>query len=63
MGRVASLLLLLAIALPGFAANPISVAELEQFLAAAPTQSDTHVAGKLSNLQVTQRLNSVKPTR
>jgi hypothetical protein len=31
MRGIALLLLLFAIALPGFAANPISVAELEQF--------------------------------
>jgi hypothetical protein len=61
--RIAFLLLLFAIALPGFAGNPISVAQLEQLLAAAPTQSDAHVAGKLSNLKLTQRLNSVKLSR
>ena len=61
--RIAPLLLLFAIALPGFAANPISVAELEQLLAAAPTQGDAHVARKLSGLELTQRLNSVKLSR
>jgi hypothetical protein len=63
MRRIAPLLLLFAIALPGFAANPISVEELEQLLAAAPTQGDAHVARKLSNLELTQRLNSVKLSR
>jgi hypothetical protein len=63
MRRIAFLLLLFAIALPGFAANPISVAKLEQLLADAPTQSDAHVAGKLSNLELTQRLNSVELSR
>jgi hypothetical protein len=63
MRRIAPLLLLLAIALPGLAAKPISVAELEQLLAAAPTRGDTHVARTLSNLELTQRLNSVKLSR
>jgi hypothetical protein len=60
MRRIALLLLLFAIALPAFAANPISVEALEQLLAAAPTQDDARVARKLSNLELTQRLNSVK---
>ncbi len=63
MRRIAPLLLLSAIALPGFAAKPISVAELEQLLASAPTQGDAHLARKLSSLELTQRLNSVKLSR
>ncbi len=63
MRRIALLLLLFAIALPAFAANPISVEELERLLAAAPTQEDAHVGRKLSNLELTQRLNSVKLSR
>jgi hypothetical protein len=63
MRRIAPLLLLFAIALPGSAANPISVAELEECLTTAPTQGDAHVARKLSNLELTQRLNSVKLAR
>jgi hypothetical protein len=62
MRRIAPLLLF-AIALPAFAASPISVAELEQLLAAAPAQGDAHLARKLSNLELTQRLSSVKLSR
>ena len=63
MRRIALLLLLLAVALPGLAAKPISVEELEQLLAAAPSQGDAHVARKLSHLELTERLNAIKLSR
>jgi hypothetical protein len=60
MRRIAPLLLLFTIALPGLAANPISVEELEHLLTAASSQGDDHVARRLSHLELNQRLNSVK---
>ena len=61
--KVALLLWLFGIGLPVFAANPISVEELEKLLAAAPDKRDAQVAKKLSDLELTQRLNSVKLSR
>jgi hypothetical protein len=63
MRKVALLLCVFAIGLPAFAANPISVEKLEQWLAAAPAKRDAQAARTLSNLQLTQRLNSVKLSR
>lgn len=58
--KVVLLLWLLGIGLPAFAATPISVEKLEQWLAAAPGKSDAQIGRRLSNLELTQRLNSVK---
>ena len=54
------LFLLFGIGLHGFAANPISVDELERLLATASAHHDAQLARKLSNLKLTQRLNSIK---
>ncbi len=54
------LLLLFGTGLHGFAANPISVDELERLLATASAQHDAQLARKLSTLELTQRLNSIK---
>jgi hypothetical protein len=58
--KVALLLWLFGIGLPAFAATPISVEKLEQWLSAAPGKSDAQIARRLSNLELTQRLNPIK---
>jgi hypothetical protein len=58
--QIALLFWLFGIGLPAFAATPISVEKLEQWLAAAPGKSDAQIARRLSNLELMQRLNSVK---
>lgn len=58
--KVALLLWLFGIALPGLAATSISVANLEQLLATTPHQPDGQLAKKLSALELTQRLNSAR---
>jgi hypothetical protein len=58
--KVALLLWLFGIGLPVFAATPISVEKLEQWLSAAPGKSDAQIARRLSNLELTQRLNPIK---
>jgi hypothetical protein len=60
MRKLVVLLLLLGIGLPLFAANPVSVEQLEQLLATAHDKRDAQVARQLSNLQLTQRFNTVK---
>ena len=60
---IALLPLLFGAGLPSPAANPISVQELERRLADAPGQRDAQVARRLSNLELTQRLNSIKLSR
>lgn len=58
--KVALLLWLFGIGLPGFAATPISVEKLEQWLTAAADKRDAQIARRLSNLELTQRLSSDK---
>ncbi|MGB8098399.1 MAG: VWA domain-containing protein, partial [Terracidiphilus sp.] len=50
-------LLFLALALPVYASTPVTVAKLEQTLAAARTQPDGKLADQLSGLKLTQRLS------
>ena len=45
------------------AATPITVAELEQLLAAAHGQSDGKVAKQLSDLELTERASSIRLAR
>jgi hypothetical protein len=61
--KIVLLLLSFAIGPPAFAANPISVEDLEHLLANAPDQPDAQLARRLSNLELSQRLNSVKLSR
>ena len=64
MRKTVFLLLLTAgLAQPMLAANPVSVAKLEQLLAQAHGQSDGKVAAELYNLQLTQRANSIRLAR
>jgi hypothetical protein len=58
--KAALLLLFFGIGLQASAATPTSVEELERLLAASPAQHDTQLARKLSDLELTQRLNSLK---
>lgn len=50
-------LILLALALPACASTPVTVAQLEQTLASAPTLPDGKLADELSALELTQRLS------
>jgi len=63
MRKIALLLLLAGIALPTFAANRLTVEQLEQLLAAAHGRRDVEIARQLSNLELTERLSSAKLSR
>jgi hypothetical protein len=64
MARVVFLLVLtVGIASQAMAAKRVSVAELEQLLAAAHGQSDGKVAKQLSELELTERASSVRLAR
>jgi hypothetical protein len=57
------LFLVFGLAFPAFAAKRVSVEELQQLLAAAHGKRDGQIAGSLSQLELTQRLNSVTLSR
>jgi hypothetical protein len=57
------LALTVGIASQAMAATPITVAELEQLLAAAHGQSDGKVAKQLSDLELTERASSIRLAR
>jgi len=62
--KIVFLLLLTAgLAQPVLAANPVSVAKLEQMLAEAHGQSDGKVASELYNVELTERASSVRLAR
>jgi hypothetical protein len=63
MRRLALLLLFAGIALPGFAAKRVTIAQLEQLIAAAQGKTDADVADRLSALQLTERLSTEKVDR
>ena len=63
MRKLALLLLLAGIALPTFAANRLTVEQLEQLLAAAHGRRDVEIARQLSNLELTERLSTAKLAR
>jgi VWFA-related protein len=61
--RKLALLSFLAVSASAFAAKPVTVAELEQVLAAAHGKSDTSVADRLSELTLTERASSANLLR
>ena len=63
MARLALLLLLAGAALPAFAAKRVTVAELEQLLAAAHGKTDGRVAAQLADLELTERVASATLAR
>jgi VWFA-related protein len=63
MRKLALLLLLAGTALPTFAANRLTVEQLEQLLAAAHGRRDVEIARQLSNLELTERLSTAKLSR
>ena len=60
MRKLATLFLLAVLALPAFAANQVTVNDLEQAVAAAHGKSDKEVAQQLADLELTQRLSTVR---
>lgn len=60
MRKFLFLFLFTCIALPAFAAKRITVDQLEQVLSAAHGETDAEMARQLSDLELTERLNSVK---
>jgi VWFA-related protein len=60
MRKLAFLLLLVGIALPAFAVKPVTVEQLERMLASAQSKPDAEVARLLSDLELTERLNSAR---
>jgi VWFA-related protein len=61
--KLALLFFLAGIALPAFAARNITVAQLEQVLAAAHGKVDAKLAQQLSDLQLTERLSASRLSR
>src|SRR5580658_8966970 len=60
MRKFLFLFLFICIALPALAAKRITVEQLEQVLSAAHGRSDADITRQLSDLELTERLNSVK---
>jgi len=60
MRRLAVLILLAGMTLPAFAAKRVTVAQLEQVLAAARGKPDAEVAQQISDLELTERLSAEK---
>ena len=58
--RNLAVLLLICICLPAFAAEPVTVAQLEKTLAAAHGKSDASTAQRLAEMELTERLSSAK---
>ena len=63
MVKWATLLLFAGTALPAMAAKSLSVAELEQLLAANKGKSDGHIAQQLSELELTERVSLARLAR
>jgi hypothetical protein len=63
MRKLVVLLSLFGIGLPTFAATPVSVEQLEQRLATEHGKRDGEVARQLSDLELTQRFDTVKLSR
>ena len=63
MRKLATMFLLAVLALPAFAANQVTVNDLEQAVAAAHGKSDKEVAQRLADLELTQRLSTVRLER
>jgi hypothetical protein len=63
MRQWAFLLVLAGMALPAFAARRVSVAELEQLLAAAHGQPDKKVAKQIDDLELTERVSYTRLTQ
>ncbi len=63
MRRWVFLILSLGMALPAFAVEPVSVAQLESILAKVQGASDSDVAAQLSALQLTERFTSARVAR
>jgi VWFA-related protein len=63
MVKWAALLLFAGTALPAMAAKSLSVAELEQLLAANKGKSDGHIAQQLSELELTERVSLARLAR
>jgi VWFA-related protein len=60
MRKLAVLILLAGMTLPAFAAKRVTVAQLEQVLAAARGKPDAEVAQQISDLDLTERLSAEK---
>ena len=60
MRKLAILLFFLTVTLPAFAAKRVTVNELEQILASAHGKPDAELAQELSDLELTERLSSVR---
>ena len=58
--RNLAVVFLVGICLPAFAAEPVTVAQLEKTLAAAHGKSDASMAQRLSEMELAERLSSVK---
>ena len=63
MRRSAFLLLLALAAAPCCAGAPVTVAQLEQFVAAAQSKSDKDIAKQLEEMQLTERLTTARLDR
>ncbi len=63
MAKWAALLLFAGMALPAMAAKNLSVAELEQLLAANQAKSDGHVAQQLSEVELTECVSPARLAR
>ncbi len=63
MVKWATLLLFAGTALPAMAAKSLSVAELEQLLAANKGKSDGHIAQRLSEVELTERVSLARLAR
>jgi VWFA-related protein len=63
MRKLVLCIILAGIALPGFAANRVTVVQLQQILTAAKAKSDADLAKQLSGLELTERLSSASLAR
>lgn len=63
MRKVLVLLLCAGIALPCFAAKKVTVQQLEELVAAVQARPDAYVAGKLAEVELSERLNSARALR
>jgi len=63
MPKLWLLLLVAGIALPSFAAGPVTVAQLRQFLESDKGYTDEQIAGQLSEMQLTERLDTLRLRR
>ena len=63
MRKLAVLVILVGMALPALAAKRVTVAQLEQALAAVQGKSDGEVAGEISDMELSERLSEVRFAR